>query len=73
MTGLITYMRTDSVTLSKEAMAEMRGYITKNYGPDYLPKAPVVYRSTVEERAGGARGDPPHVHLAHAGVGRSRS
>jgi DNA topoisomerase-1 len=46
VTGLITYMRTDSVTLSKEAVTEMRGYITKNYGPDYLPKAPVEYRST---------------------------
>src|SRR5436853_631675 len=34
VTGLITYMRTDSVTLSKEAIAEMRGYITKNYGSD---------------------------------------
>jgi DNA topoisomerase-1 len=45
VTGLITYMRTDSVTLSKEAVAEMRGYITKNYGPDYLPKSPVMYRS----------------------------
>src|SRR5687767_8231645 len=31
VTGLITYMRTDSVTLSKEAVTEMRGYITKNY------------------------------------------
>jgi DNA topoisomerase-1 len=46
VTGLITYMRTDSVTLSKEAVAEMRGYITKNYGSDYLPKAPIQYRST---------------------------
>jgi DNA topoisomerase-1 len=46
VTGLITYMRTDSVTLSKEAVQEMRGYITKNYGSDYLPKAPVEYRST---------------------------
>jgi DNA topoisomerase-1 len=45
VTGLITYMRTDSVTLSKEAVAEMRGFITKNYGADYLPKAPIVYRS----------------------------
>ena len=45
VTGLITYMRTDSVTLSKEAVAEMRGYITKNYGSDYLPKAPIEYRS----------------------------
>jgi DNA topoisomerase-1 len=46
VTGLITYMRTDSVALSKEAVTEMRGYITKNYGSDYLPKAPNVYRST---------------------------
>jgi DNA topoisomerase I len=46
VTGLITYMRTDAVTLSKEAVAEMRGYITKNYGNDYLPKAPNVYKST---------------------------
>jgi len=45
LTGLITYMRTDSVTLSKEAVAEMRGYITKNYGPDYLPKGPIEYRA----------------------------
>jgi DNA topoisomerase-1 len=46
VTGLITYMRTDAVTLSKEAVAEMRGYIAKNYGSDYLPKSPVMYRST---------------------------
>src|SRR5688572_11578126 len=46
VTGLITYMRTDSVTLSKEAVTEMRSFITKHYGPDYLPKAPVMYRSS---------------------------
>jgi DNA topoisomerase-1 len=45
VTGLITYMRTDSVTLSKEAVSEMRGYITKSYGAEYLPKAPIQYRS----------------------------
>ena len=45
VTGLITYMRTDSVTLSKDALSEMRGYITKSFGPDYLPKAPIQYRS----------------------------
>jgi len=48
VTGLITYMRTDSVTLSKDAVSEMRGHITKHYGPDYLPKAPVVYRSSAK-------------------------
>ena len=46
VTGLITYMRTDSVTLSKEAITEMRGFIQKNYGADYLPKAPVEYRAS---------------------------
>jgi len=45
VTGLITYMRTDSVTLSREAVSEMRGFITKNYGAEYLPKAPIEYRS----------------------------
>lgn len=35
--GLITYMRTDSVRLTPEAFQEARGYISKVYGPDYLP------------------------------------
>ena len=48
VTGLITYMRTDSVTLSKEAVSEMRGYITKTYGPEFLPKSPVMYRSSAK-------------------------
>lgn len=48
VTGLITYMRTDSVSLSKEAVAEIRGYITKHFGTDYLPKSPVTYRSTAK-------------------------
>ena len=37
--GLITYMRTDSVTLSKDALADIRGYIGKNFAKDYLPKS----------------------------------
>ena len=48
VTGLITYMRTDSVSLSREAVAEIRSYITKHYGSDYLPKAAVAYRSTAK-------------------------
>ncbi|MBF8268362.1 MAG: DNA topoisomerase [Gammaproteobacteria bacterium] len=35
--GLITYMRTDSVTLANEAVAEIREYIEKVYGKDTLP------------------------------------
>jgi len=43
--GLITYMRTDSVNLSQEAIADFRDYIGKTFSADYLPKSPVVYTS----------------------------
>lgn len=44
-TGLITYMRTDSVYLAKEAVDETRNSIENIYGKDYLPGKPVIYRS----------------------------
>ncbi len=43
--GLITYMRTDSVNISQEALNKARGFIQKNYGVKYLPKTPNAYRS----------------------------
>jgi len=42
-TGLITYMRTDSVNLSKDFVDETRAFIPKEYGEKYLPKDPVKY------------------------------
>lgn len=42
--GLITYMRTDSTRLSDEATASAREYIYSNYGAEYLPKEPRVYK-----------------------------
>jgi DNA topoisomerase-1 len=42
--GLITYMRTDSTRVSNEALAEVREYITSQYGKDYLPEAPNTYK-----------------------------
>jgi len=44
-TGLITYMRTDSTNISNEAQQEARAYITQNYGKDFLPETPPVYRT----------------------------
>ena len=41
--GLITYMRTDSVTLSQDALTEIRDLIYQRYGKDNLPDAPNVY------------------------------
>jgi DNA topoisomerase-1 len=43
--GLITYMRTDSVNVAQEAQAEARALIGEQYGPEYLPTEPNVYRS----------------------------
>ncbi len=42
--GLITYMRTDSTRVSNEALAEVREYITTQYGKDYLPEPANVYK-----------------------------
>ncbi len=42
--GLITYMRTDSVRVSNEALAEVREYIKSQYGDQYLPEAANVYK-----------------------------
>ncbi|HEY4831614.1 MAG TPA: type I DNA topoisomerase, partial [Waddliaceae bacterium] len=41
--GLITYMRTDSVRLAPEAIQEIRSFIQKNFGNDYLPDTPRAY------------------------------
>lgn len=40
--GLITYMRTDSVRISDTALADVRGWLSKNY-PDTLPEQPIHY------------------------------
>lgn len=41
--GFITYMRTDATNLSAEAVSEIRNFISKNYGHEFLPGAPNVY------------------------------
>ncbi|MDA8119963.1 type I DNA topoisomerase [Acidiferrobacter thiooxydans] len=43
--GLITYMRTDSVTLAQDALTEIRGVIAERFGADKLPSAPHVYKT----------------------------
>ena len=43
--GLISYMRTDSVNLANEAVAEIREYIGSNFSADYLPRTQPVYKS----------------------------
>ncbi len=46
--GVITYMRTDSLNLAKEAVEMGREHILNTYGEKYLPKKPKVYTKTAK-------------------------
>ena len=46
--GFITYMRTDSVTLSNEAIEGARSLVAKEFGAQYLPPEPRVYKNKVK-------------------------
>ncbi len=43
--GLITYIRTDALRVSQQAQEETRSFISNEYGKNYLPQKPAVYRS----------------------------
>ena len=43
--GLISYMRTDSIHLSKEAIDQIRTYVSHELGDEYLPDTPRVFKS----------------------------
>ena len=43
--GLITYMRTDSVSISQDALVELRQLISQQFGPNLLPPAAVEYKN----------------------------
>ncbi len=46
--GYITYMRTDSISIASEALSGIRKKIEKDYGAEYLPKAPRQFKSKVK-------------------------
>ncbi len=45
-TGLITYMRTDSLRINDEALSSLRDYIQGNYGSKYIPNKPIKYKTS---------------------------
>jgi DNA topoisomerase-1 len=51
LVGLITYMRTDSTRVSPDAITEVREYVTKEYGANYLPASPNTYKEKKEAQA----------------------
>ena len=71
--GYITYMRTDSMTLSHEALTAVRATVASDLRRPLPLASPRPYTSKVEERAGGPRGDPAGdaLPLPDAGVRRA--
>ncbi len=63
-TGLITYMRTDSVRISEEARAAGNDYITKTFGANYLPPKPRYYKTRAGAQDGHEAIRPTMVELA---------
>ena len=51
LVGLITYMRTDSTRVSNDALAEVREYVGKEYGPQFLPESPNTFKEKKEAQA----------------------
>lgn len=51
-TGLITYMRTDSVRISTEAAEIAKKIIEQNFGSEFLPKSPRIYKTKTKSQDG---------------------
>ena len=51
-TGLITYMRTDSLRISDDARAQANAYIEETYGNKYLPEKPRIFKSRANAQDG---------------------
>src|SRR5216117_3631122 len=68
--GLITYMRTDSVRVAREAQAEAREWITARLGLDYVPDAPPAYRSRGSAQEAHEAIRPSEVRLEPRSVAR---
>ncbi len=62
-TGLITYMRTDSLRISKDAMNEAASFITDKYGKYYLPSKPRFFKSRNNAQDGHEAIRPTSVNL----------
>lgn len=72
--GFITYMRTDSVNLSQEAIDAARDIIKNEFGKDYLPEKPNVYQSkaSAQEAHEAIRPSHPEVRALPASADRDQ-
>lgn len=61
--GLITYMRTDSLRISEEAIAAARGFIASRYGKEYCPATPRMFKTKGNAQDAHEAIRPSDVHL----------
>ncbi len=71
LTGLITYMRTDSLRVSDEARKAAADFILKHYGKEYLPEKPNTYKSKNNAQDAHEAIRPTHPELTPADVKQS--
>ena len=71
--GLITYMRTDSLRIAADALADARGFIGEKYGQDFLPASPRVYKTKSNAQDAHEAIRPTYVSLTPAEVKSSLS
>ncbi|MBQ4047767.1 MAG: type I DNA topoisomerase [Clostridia bacterium] len=68
LTGLITYMRTDSLRLSDEITDDARAYIAERFGKDYVPAAKRVFKTNKNAQDAHEAIRPTHVELTPEAV-----
>ena len=66
MTGLITYMRTDSLRISEEARAAANAFISTTYGEKYLPEKPRYFKTRANAQDGHEAIRPTNVAITPA-------
>ena len=60
--GLITYMRTDAVNLSNQALSEIRSYIEQKISSEFLPKSPRFYKKSKSAQEAHEAVRPTSIH-----------
>ena len=71
--GLVTYIRTDSVRISDEALAAVREFIPRQFGADYLPEKPNEYKGRKNAQDGDVAIRPTEVSRTPESVKESLS
>ena len=69
--GLITYMRTDSLRISEEALDAVRSLIVARYGPEYCPAQPRTFKTKSNAQDAHEAIRPTYVELAPEAVRKS--